>query len=387
MRRLATNSGYFAISSGIRFATTDIPRDVRDTITKSLNAVKEESKGQCLDLTDMNEASRNAANALQEIMKRHNVDDPKFKGKMATLSASLKAYNTRLNNLQNESRSVQREVEGALKLLWGGEEEAAAASGSKPAVEAEGDFGVDVPPIAQKLEEINNTPRATIIEEPMTTETVVETVEGEIISDSTPSSSKATPSSDGASEDLEIEIESPEEQRLSDTKPIHEITQELHEKDIDFTDCLDASSLRRRYQEFLDGKVKSKLEEARAKKQPKASTQTQQPPNPRPPQSQSNYSSPSGGYQPPPPNTNETGLATDPFPNGERKMIDPMQLVSQVKLDIAKEKNMDVNTIDIWSGHIRLEDHKRLYDYPTIQQFPLEVRQKGDAPTGYAHGR
>jgi hypothetical protein len=44
-------------------------------------------------------------------------------------------------------------------------------------------------------------------------------------------------------------------------------------------------------------------------------------------------------------------------------------------------------TIDIWSGHIRLEDHKRLYDYPTIQQYPLEVRQKGDAPTGYTYGR
>lgn len=385
MRRWSTKSGYLMFG-GLRFAATDIPRDVREAITKSLNAVKEESKGQCLDLTDMNEASRNAANALQEMMKRHNVEDAKFKGKMATLSASLKAYNTRLNNLQNESRSVQREVEGALKLLWGGEEAPSQESLAPEPTPSSNDFDVDVPPIAQKLEEINNSPRrATFVE----AEPVVETVEGEIVSDSSkPTTTSSSSPSDGSIEDLEIEIESPEEKRLSDTKPIHEITQELHEKDIDFTDCLDASSLRRRYQDVLDGKIKSKADLAREKRQaPKAQTQTQQPPNPRPPQQQSSYSSPSGGYQPPPPNTSETGLAADPFPNGERKMIDPMQLVSQVKLDIAREKNMDVNTFDIWSGHVRLEDHKRLYDYPTIQQFPLEVRQKGDPPSGYSYGR
>lgn len=400
MRRFAvyprgTLASQHAIVSSLLFNAT-LSKDSRDAIIKSLSRVKDEAKGQLLDLTDMNEASRNAGNALQEVLKRNVVDDSKIKGKITTLTASLKSYNTRLSNLQSEARSVQNEAEALIKLLWGNNSSTADASPTTKSttsgvnLDSEGDFGVDVPPIAQKIEQVlGETQKVTTsASTPPTSQASgkVETLEGDFIREdlTAPKSSKANPSN-GADEDLEIELEvegssstntsKSANEVLAEKASIPEITTELHNNGIDFSSCRDAESLRKKYLEFLEGKHKKPTS---AKPNPTSNSSqrtTQQPPTPRPPQQQQQQ------YQQPPPNTTETGVSSDPYPNGVRKMIDPMKTVWEVKAEIAKERNIDANTINLWSGRVCLEDHKRLYDYPTIQQFPIEVRSKGDSPS------
>ena len=149
-----------------------------------------------------------------------------------------------------------------------------------------------------------------------------------------------------------------------------EITRELHEKGVNFSDCLDAKSLRQRYQDFLDGKFVA------SKKPP--------PPPPAPEPAPARRPTNNQYYQQEQrkPNTSETNLATDPYPNAERRMIDPMKFVWQVKQEVCSEKGVDPNNFDLWSGKVRLEDSKRLVDFPTIQSHPLELRPKGSPPTG-----
>ena len=382
------------------FSST-LTKESRDAITKGLSRVKDEAKGQLLDLTDMNEASRNAGNALQEVLKRNTVTDAKVKGKIATLTASLKSYNTRLSNLQSEARAVQNEADALIKLLWGNTSAAAAetsgsAAGAGAAAAEDADFGVDVPPMAQKIEEVlgekvssasSPSNSASSASSPSSGAAPVETLEGDFIKEDLTAPKKPTSantSSNGAEEDLEIELEveptassstpaKSANELLAEKATIPEITSELHNAGVDFTACRDADSLRAKYLAFLDGKL-NKPKPAAAN--PSAQRATQQPPTPRPPQQQQQQQQ----YQQPPPNTNETGVSADPYPNGVRKMVDPMKTVWEVKMEIAKERNIDANTINLWSGRSCLEDHKRLYDYPTIQQFPIEVRQKGDNP-------
>ena len=381
------------------FSST-LTKESRDAITKGLSRVKDEAKGQLLDLTDMNEASRNAGNALQEVLKRNTVTDAKVKGKIATLTASLKSYNTRLSNLQSEARAVQNEADALIKLLWGNTSAAAAetsgsAAGAGAAAAEDADFGVDVPPMAQKIEEVlgekvssasSPSNSASSASSPASGAAPVETLEGDFIKEDLTAPKKPTSAntSNGAEEDLEIELEveptassstpaKSANELLAEKATIPEITSELHNAGVDFTACRDADSLRAKYLAFLDGKL-NKPKPAAAN--PSAQRATQQPPTPRPPQQQQQQQQ----YQQPPPNTNETGVSADPYPNGVRKMVDPMKTVWEVKMEIAKERNIDANTINLWSGRSCLEDHKRLYDYPTIQQFPIEVRQKGDNP-------
>jgi len=407
MRRFCVKPSFAAqqtVLTALMFNST-LSKESRDAITKGLSRVKEEAKGQLLDLTDMNEASRNAGNALQEVLKRNAVQDAKIKGKITTLTASLKSYNTRLSNLQSEARAVQNEAEALIKLLWGNSNNAtstAAAAEAAPKAEADGDFGVDIPPMAKKIEEVlgesvtsSASASASTPSSSSSSASKVETLEGDFIKEdlTAPKASKPAESSNGAEEDLEIELEveptntsstsSSSSSNTSSSAPkaksanellaekasIPEITAELHNAGVDFSTCRDAESLRKKFLDHLEGKIK--------KANPSSNNSqrtTQQPPTPRPPQQQQQQ------YQQPPPNTSETGVSSDPYPNGVRKMVDPMRTVWEVKMDIAKERNVDANTINLWSGRTCLEDHKRLYDYPTIQQFPIEVRQKGDNP-------
>lgn len=412
-----------------RHSTLSIPAEAREQLTKSLTSVKEEAKGQSLDLEDMADAARITSKNLQETLKKFSVSDDKFKGKSVTLTASLKAYNTRLANLQNEARAIQGEIDSLLKLMWGTEAPAQPTSGGrkplpppptddeppantkaqeapegKPAQsKAASDFDVDIPPLAQRLEDINKNPARNERVEIPKPKPKVETVEGEVIRSS---AAPATKKSENAAKEestatQEIEIESIEvevegtasaagspsasssaakdsaaQQGPADTMSITQITQDLYERGVNFSDCLDAKTLRQRYRDVLAGKVQGAANPAASKK-PQQQYTNQPPPPPRP---QYQQASSQQSYQQQPPNTTETGIASDPYPNAHRKMIDPMKYVWEVKNELAVEKSIDPKSVELWSGKIRLEDHKRLYDYPSIQSYPIEVRQKGDIP-------
>jgi hypothetical protein len=364
-------------------ASPAFPRDAREKLTKCFAAVKEETRGQALDLTDMSDASRKVMRSVQDALKAFPEveQDAKFKGKLQTLTASLKAYNSRLSTLQNEARSMQADVDGLLKHMWGAEQPSVAPSpGGQRIATQSGDFGVDAPSSGESDE---SSPKSN----------TVETVEGEIVRDA--AAPKTATESEAEIEIETVEIEPPAASSASasssspsgssaassspasgfskqvENKSVTEITRELHEKGVNFSDCMDAKTLRQRYQDYLDGKI------ATAKATPP----------PPPPQQAARRPANNTYYeqqqqQQRTPNTTETGLASDPYPNAERKMIDPMKYVWQVKQEYCAEKGVDPQTFDLWSGKVRLDDSKRLIDFPTIQNFPLEMRQKGNPPAG-----
>ncbi|KEG12566.1 hypothetical protein DQ04_01611080 [Trypanosoma grayi] len=372
LRRLKLRCGV-GVSVGVRFLS--ITSEAREALTKQLSALKEECKGQGLDLADMNDASRTAMRSLQESLKRTSVDNEQFKGKCTTLTASIKAYTARLSNIQNEARAIQSEADALLKLLWGTDSPQKAASFASPpksaerTTSAEGDeFVVEPPPVAKVLgndkqpaERVEAERVEDAVKRPATEEMKVEEIEVETI---------------------EVEVEP--QQDPADTMKITDITKELYERGVNFSDCLDARTLRQRYKDVLSGKIPPGIHPGSPVEKPGAAEiNTNQP---RMPQQRSYYQQQQQQQQqstpppPPPPNTSESGLAHDPYPNAYRKMVDPMKHVWELKNELAAEKGIDPNSVDLWSGKMKLEDHKLLYDYPSVQSYPIEVRQKGDIP-------
>ncbi|KPA74049.1 putative mitochondrial hypothetical protein [Leptomonas pyrrhocoris] len=359
--------------------------DVRDSLTKPLSSLKEECKGQNLDLADMADTMKGVAYKFQEASRKAAIEDKQFKGKTATLSASLKAYNTRLANLQNETRSMQAEVDALLKLLWGTERPDGARFTTPPPETkrtAPEDFEVEPPPLAKALGEEAPTPDPV---EPATP--AVERVEGERVSDrvNPTSASNTVKEEEIEVETIEVDVEPPAQEDPVETMKVTDITKELYEKGVNFSDCMDARSLRQRYRDVLSGKIPTSANASTAASRCSSSSAaagytaplTENTSQPRMPQRSTQQQ-----YQQPPPNNNPgNGLAYDPYPNAHRKMIDPMKYVREVKQELALEKGIDANSVDLWSGKVRLDDNKRLYDYPSIQSYPIEVRQKGDIPS------
>lgn len=367
-RVLGSVAGSVAVAA--RLLTIDAAK--RDDITKHLVALKEECKSQGLDLADMNDAAKDAGRIVQERARNLNVDDSQFTGKVATLSASVKAYQARLTNLQTEAQAIQGEVEAIIKLMWGTENHTAASFSSPPptpekATSTASDFEVEPPPIAKMVDDINRQ-----------TGSKVEHVEGEKVSGTAkPASSTSVKEEEIEVETIDIEVEPAEGSARSeiDVKvegmKVTEITSDLFERGINFSDCLDAKSLRQRYKDVLSGKVTGTSYTS-----PKASTENvSQPPPPQ--RRQDNYQYNQNQSQPPP---GSSGITADPYPNAHRKMVDPQRYVGEVKAELCMEKGIDPNSVDLWSGKVRLDDKKRLYDYPTVQSYPIEVRQKGDVP-------
>lgn len=369
----------------------------RNELTKHLSSLKEECKGQGFDLADMSDAAKEAGRAVQEKAKQLAIDDSLFNAKALTLSASVKAYYKRLGNLQIEAQSIQTEVDALLKVMWGSENPDAADFATPPSssfVASPSDeskkknsfdkkygerktdeFEVEPPPIAQLVNDLSGN----------TTEKKVEKVEGEHLPSDTPiggkPSAEATQRNVGAEvETIEIEVEpEPSDAGVDavDSMKITDITSELYERGINFSDCLDAKSLRQRYKAVLAGAFTPPSTSFRKA----AEDNKMQPPAPqRPEVHQSNYNYGSSSSQQSSFNSNQTGLAHDPYPNAQRKMIDPMRYVADVKKELCSEQGIDPNSVDLWSGKVRLDDAKRLYDYPTVQNYPVEVRQKGDIP-------
>jgi hypothetical protein len=386
----------------VRYLTTS----ERDNLSRVVSSIQSEAKGQSVDLADMADATRNALKQIQDSTKAATFDDARMKAKIQTLQTALKAYSGRLNNIQNEAKSLQTDAEKVLKMIYGENSSSAnttttsssSSSGSKVTeAEVEEDFHVEPPMTAQKLEQMNSMPPGS-------------TFAGDVSSSSNAKPSSSSSSSNTVAEE-EIVIETVEEegqvgqdnlnQIRADETPISEITGILHEKTVDFSDCRDAKSLRQRYKDFLDGKFEKPKESSAPKYQTQQhnapsnssssssssssnnnsynSNYSQQYQN-QTYQQQQEQSQPHPSYQKPTPNTTETGIQADPHPNAVRKQIDTQRFVREVKEEIAKENGVQASQIDIWSGMTKLEDHKRLYEYPNLQANPLEVRQKGDIP-------
>jgi hypothetical protein len=369
-RRIMRRAWSRVVAPSARFACATrsvVNTQTRDEISRVATKVKEEANGQALDIAEMADAARSSMKVVQEALGRYpdGGGDPKVKGKLQTLSASLKAYQNRLNNVQNEAKSIHREAETLVKHVWGTEApetveaepvKAESTTGGKVEVD---DFDAEAPHVAKILESEKSTASRS---------------QQSSSSPNQSSSSEAKPAdADVEVEVLEVEVESP-----VDDVPVTQITQELYERGIDFSDCHDAAGLRKRYTDVLAGKF-DKQEPPR-----QASSQRQAPPAPeRPTQYQQQQSQQQGapGWQQGTPNTTETGLAFDPHPGAMRKMIDPMKAVWEVKQDVARENGVDPSQIDLWSGMLKLDDHKRLYEYgQSLQANPIEVRSKGDAP-------
>ena len=395
----------------VRFLTTS----ERDELSRVVSSVQSEAKGQSVDLSEMADATRNALKQIQEATKKVSFDEPRTKAKVQTLQTALKAYSGRINNIQNEAKSLQCDAEKVLKLLFDGKdgstgaesktEKASSSSSTTTTTTVEEDFNVEPPMTAQKLEEMNKMPPGSTTftkgsqnQPPPPSsnnnvsedEIVIETLDVE--ETTTGSGETATTSSDDSLNAIKAEETS-----------IAEITSILHEKGIDFTDCREAKSLRQRYKEYLDGSfdhLKHKgIPPQQNKQQPNSPPSYSNSGNNNSSTSsynsgyqqqyqQQSYAGPTGGAgQPHPsygqqqtPNTSETGLAHDPHPGAIRKQIDTQRYVRDIKDEIAKENGVQATQIDLWSGMTLLEDHKRLYEYPNLQANPIEVRQKGDMP-------
>ncbi|KAG5502045.1 hypothetical protein JKF63_04322 [Porcisia hertigi] len=358
--------------------------DTRESLTKPLSSLKDECRGQNLDLADMAEAMKGATYKLQEVFRKSSIEDKQFKGKATTLSASLKAYNTRLANLQNETRSIQAEIDAIMKLLWGTERPGGAHFATPPAEKAPiatGDFEVEPPPISRALgEEPQSSPVS-----PESLKPNVERVEGERVGTAattgTPSSTHPRQSDEIEVETIEVEVEPTPQEDAVETMRVTDITKELYERGINFSDCMDARTLRQRYRDVLTGKISTPANPTSSSAS-KGFTEpltanTSQPRMPqRAPPQQHQYQ-----YQQQQSTTSaDGGITNDPYPNAHRKMVDPMKFVYQIKQELALEKGIDAGAVDLWSGKIKLDDNKRLYDYPSIQSYPIEVRQKGDVP-------
>ncbi|KAG5499717.1 hypothetical protein JIQ42_05198 [Leishmania sp. Namibia] len=365
-----------------------VSADVREGLTKPLSSLKEECKGQNLDLADMAEAMKGATHRLQDAIQKSAVADKQFKGKVTTLSASLKAYNTRLANLQNETRSIQAEVDAVMRLLWDTERPEGANFASPPPEKvpsATENFEVEPPPIARALGE--EAPSALPKSAPPTRN--VERVEGERVETMTTGTSSLADGNDKEEievETIDIDIEPAAQDDAVETMKVTDITKELYERGINFSDCMDARTLRQRYRDVLSGKIattvnQSSLSASRGFTEPLTpnTSQPRMPQRASPPQHEYQYQH-QQQQQHSSSNHTGSGITSDPYPNAHRKMVDPMKFVYQIKQELAQEKGIDASLVDLWSGKMKLDDNKRLYDYPSIQSYPIEVRQKGDVP-------
>jgi len=369
--------GCSAIATAVAaYRCLSVSSEVRDTLSKPLSSLKEECKGQQLDLADMAEVMKAATHAYAAAVQTANAEDPQLRGKLTTLSASVKVYSTRLANLNNETRAIQGEVDAILKLLWGTENPHGASFAAPPtgAAATASDFEVDPPPISKMLDEEAATTTVSAASPS------VEHVDGERVVGSTsrsePSHTAAARSEEIEVETIEVEVEATADDAV-DAMKVTDITKELYEKGVNFSDCMDARTLRQRYRDVLSGKIPSATATQKAATRPAEplATNTNQPRMPQRSNASQQQQAP-----PPPPNTSENGLAADPYPNAHRKMVDPMKYVYQIKEEVAAERGIDPRSVDLWSGKTKLDDNKRLYDYPSVQSYPIEVRQKGDIP-------
>ena len=176
--------------------------------------------------------------------------------------------------------------------------------------------------------------------------------------------------------DIELEEATPDSPMTA-----AELTEYLHEKSVDFSDCFNEDSLRQRYMDVKRGTYKAP-KKVQLKEESRHVTSNEQKISmirePVVVQNTSNGNRSSererfnyGG-------SSNCGIMQDPYPGAERRMCDPMKYVWEVKQDICQGRGVNSSQVDIWCGPTKLEDHKRMYEYPQCQRTPMEVRMKGD---------
>ncbi|KNH04834.1 hexokinase-2-like protein [Perkinsela sp. CCAP 1560/4] len=281
-----------------------------------------ELKNQSIDLRDMCAAARIPKQTLEASLSN---DLGTKSSDVKSIVSSLKAYCVRVSALQGEAESVCSEMQELISSLDRADREA----------------------------------------EPIATE-------------------KAAPTVAEISEN-EVEIEEPAStsaQNISSGVSVQEMTEYLHAKSIDFSDCFDEESLGKRYIAVKKGTyVPPRKESSVAPIAPKVPSDShkvcaiREPPTyERDSSSGSKHSQEKMNYG----GSSQNAVMQDPYPGAERRMCDPMKYVWEVKQEICQGKGVNSSQVDIWCGPIKLEDHRRMYEYPQCQRTPMEVRMSGD---------
>eukprot|EP00008_Paramoeba_atlantica_P007566 CAMPEP_0201483338 /NCGR_PEP_ID=MMETSP0151_2-20130828/7556_1 /ASSEMBLY_ACC=CAM_ASM_000257 /TAXON_ID=200890 /ORGANISM="Paramoeba atlantica, Strain 621/1 / CCAP 1560/9" /LENGTH=364 /DNA_ID=CAMNT_0047866435 /DNA_START=142 /DNA_END=1236 /DNA_ORIENTATION=- len=335
-------------------------RMTRETLLKAA----EEFKGQSLDLRDMCSAARVVKQEAVDIAQQNQrelLSSDTLKQKWDTLLSKIKAYCVRVGTVQGEAASLHDDIQQFLKMKEP-EESSSTSVKDKPAA------SVETPRIVrQEVREFTCTTSSPEDGTPISAEVISET---EIVIESSPDSQQKEC-----------------ENNAEDSTPVSEITQYLHENGVDFSDCFNAESLRARYRDVKSGayrpvqkqketdaaarrrELEAKEERQRQRQESsRSSTNTQQN------QSSSQHSSQNMNYGGSP----SGGLMADPYPGAERRMCDPMKYVWEVKREICAGKSVNPEQMDIWVGGTKLEDHRRIHEYPQVQYSPMEFRVKGD---------
>ena len=152
---------------------------------------------------------------------------------------------------------------------------------------------------------------------------------------------------------------------------ISEITEFLYDKNIDFADCYDANSLRRRYEEvnrgtYVDNKRGKKIAELcklREKNTPIDPTTLSNP----------NFRSKSRAFVS---EEDATAITLDPYPSMQRYGVDPTKYVWEVKQELCRQKGYDPEQMEIVVGDTALEDYRKMGDYPQVQCSPVYIRNR-----------
>ena len=374
----------------------------RTDFARVASLARQEARTNADDIKDIASAARAAAAQLQAVRQKHGGDggDAKARAKLMTLAASMKTYAYRLSNLEAEARSIVEDAEAVLNELGtqqgggGGGAAAPTPSGGGTAAAAakaaagsadRSDFTLDsdftaasptqqpVEPPAGAAQTPGAANRARAPTRPPTdAEQLAKHPPGAgAFAEASAFAAGSNLGMSGGDEELKVDFVRGDEPPKAagtgeippqdievepidpiDEKSVTEITEELYNKGVDFSDCRDAKALRQRYKDVQAGKFQPK----------KAAT----PPPPPPPRS--------NPYTPPPPNTSEKGLAQDPHPGSQRKMVDPNRLVGDLKLELSRENNLSPHTIGLFCAGVRMDETKRVSDYPQVQYHQIEIR-------------
>jgi len=325
MTIVSAKSGIAQLRMGKRWSSTS-PLG-KDKLTSILKDAEASVTRQSLALRDLCVAARLPKQDL-EAFSRESLCQNDEKTSLKAVLSSFKAYCIRISALQGEAESLSKEI---LELIERNNQQDKETSAS-----------------------VNASDQAS---------TIPEISENEV----------------------ELEETAPTPQQVPQEISVQDITEYLHGKSIDFSDCYDEESLKKRYLEVKSGTYRplAKVKTSMTRSEEKTVTKSHGIcPIREPPSHDNSYSSQSSGRNNQE-NMNYGGsskgaIMGDPYPGAERRMCDPMKFVWEVKQDICRGRGVNSSQVDIWVGPLRLDDTKRMYEYPQCQRTPMEVRMKGD---------
>lgn len=298
----------------------------------------QEMKGQTTDLRDIcsaaTETSLGAYADLTAWISKEPSFDEERKRKLNAVASGIKAYCVRLGTVQGEAQKISTELDAISAMLKGGDDSLT------PSDKKEN--------LAKKIE--GNEERI-----PEASVEIEDESGAQVLSDE---------------DDWAINLGE------------KGITEYLHRKGVDFSDCFDAESLRARYRLVASGKWDEIMVRKRA-------TQNQQRRRAelRREKSQDRRNlfgaATAGMVREENPTINYGGsteqqVMNDPHPGAERRMVDPQRYVWELKAEVCRAKGVNPSSVDIWCAYGILDDSKRIYEYPQCQHSAIEMRMKGD---------